>query len=252
MISAWFVSDLHLEDPNERNGVLFLSFLRSLQRKGFLPTHLFLLGDIFDLWVGNHEFYHEKFREIVNEIIELKRSGVEVVYFEGNHDLHLKDFWTAQYGIPVYTEPKYFDLEGLTLRCEHGDFINTQDRAYLKLREILRTPRMESLFQTVPASVMSKVGEVASSLSREKTFVNRIDTKDEMRQMIHEYAQAAYVEKSFDLMVSGHMHVRDDWEFEINQRKVRSVNLGSWFEEPHVVHLTKQELSWIKVKNLIG
>lgn len=251
MISAWFVSDIHLEDPNERNGVLFLSFLRSIQKRGHLPTHLFLLGDIFDLWVGNHEYYHERFREIVNEIIELKRLGVEVFYFEGNHDLHIHKFWTDKYQIPVYTEPKYFDLEGITLRCEHGDFINTQDRAYLKLREILRTPRMESLFQTVPAVAMSQVGELASSLSRKKTFVNRVDTSEELRQMIHEYAQTACIEKSFDLLVTGHMHVRDDWEFDLNQRKVRSVNLGSWFEEPQVLHLTKQALSWIKVKSLI-
>lgn len=251
MISAWFVSDIHLKDPNERNGILFLGFLRSLQRRGHLPTHLFLLGDIFDLWVGNHDFYYRKFREIVDEIINLKRMGVDVHYFEGNHDLHIEEFWYDRFKIPCYVAPHYFQLENFVLRCEHGDFINQKDRAYLKLREILRSPRIEKLAQTLPGEAVSFIGEFASSLSRKGSFQLRRDTAEEMKAMIREYAQTSYVEKSFDLMVTGHMHVRDDWRTEINERKLRSINLGSWFDEPQVVHLTQNSPEWIKVRSLI-
>lgn len=250
MVSAWFVSDIHLKDANERNGVLLLRFLRSLQRPGHLPTHLFFLGDIFDFWVGNHDFYHHKFREIVDEIGSLKRQGVDIQYFEGNHDLHVGEFWGKRYRIPVHTEAKMFKLGEATVRCEHGDFINGNDKAYLKLREILRTPRMESLARRAPAGLMNKFGELASGLSRKNTFVVRRDNAEELREMIREYAQTQYVSKHFDLIVTGHMHVKDDFQFEVNGRKVRSINLGSWYGKPEVLHLTSQGPEWVQVEAL--
>jgi len=120
MIEAWFVSDIHIESMKDKKARALLAFLNSLgqTRKA---THLFLVGDIFDLWIGPHEFFVNKFEPIVERLKELNQAGVQIHYFEGNHDLHLRKFWQGQIGIQVHAGPQRFQLGSLTVHVEHGD-----------------------------------------------------------------------------------------------------------------------------------
>ena len=59
------------------------------------------------------------------------RENVEIVYFEGNHDLHLRYFWGDRLGLTVSAGPRYFELCGRTLRIEHGDQMDPDDTAGL-------------------------------------------------------------------------------------------------------------------------
>ena len=92
MPSAYFVSDIHIMSPSCERARAFLDFLRSLSAAEG-TTHLVLLGDIFDLWVADHDYFIKKYGDIIDEIRRLTEEGVEVSYFEGNHDLHLRYFW---------------------------------------------------------------------------------------------------------------------------------------------------------------
>ena len=76
-MKAWFVSDIHIRDINERNSVRLLRFLRFLATDS-QTTHLFLLGDIFDLWVGDSNVFQTKFQAIIDELAALKKKGIEL------------------------------------------------------------------------------------------------------------------------------------------------------------------------------
>ena len=93
MIKAWFISDIHLKNEQESNSEKLLLFLHSLENGQRQASHLFLVGDIFDLWIHNHSYFIEKFPKIVNAIRVVVKKGIEVHYFEGNHDLYLKKYW---------------------------------------------------------------------------------------------------------------------------------------------------------------
>ena len=113
MADAWFVSDIHIDSMQDPKARDFLAFLNSLTNER-PASHLFLVGDIFDLWVGPHEHFALRFQPIVDRIRELVKQGVEVHYFEGNHDLHLRRFWQDQIGALVHPGPKYFELNRLS------------------------------------------------------------------------------------------------------------------------------------------
>ena len=68
--------------------------------------------------------------------------------------------------------------------------------------------------------------------------------------MIRRYAETTYETRPFDLIITGHMHIRDDYTFERDGKKIRSVNLGSWFDEPLIFHLTDAGSEWISAENL--
>jgi UDP-2,3-diacylglucosamine hydrolase len=241
---AWFISDLHLRDINERNSILLLRFLRSLL-KDSETTHLFLLGDIFDLWIGDSEVFQKKFQELVDVLVELKRKGVEIVYFEGNHDVHVKGFWENKLGIPVFVDAQIYQLKNFKVRLEHGDFINPNDTAYLKYRNFIRKPSLEKVAYLLPGRLLDEVGLFSSKLSRKKSSVRRRNNLESLRVMIRDYAQEKIKETDFDYIITGHMHVRDEFEFAVAGKKKISINLGSWFETPKALCLTEKGTSWV-------
>ena len=86
MSRAYFISDLHIVSPQDPRTALFIRFLRDVADDGD-ASHLFLLGDIFDMWLADHAYFVDRYRAVIDEIVRLKTRGIEIHYFEGNHDL---------------------------------------------------------------------------------------------------------------------------------------------------------------------
>jgi UDP-2,3-diacylglucosamine hydrolase len=247
-LEAWFLSDIHLKTMQERNSEILLRFLRKLRTKNPQETHLFLLGDIFDLWIGGHSVFVKKFRPLVEAIQELKEVGARITYIEGNHDVHIHSFWRDKLGVEVFVEAQFYKINGLIVRVEHGDLINLEDAAYLRYRSLIRHPLIKPLGNMIPGKVWDAVGNYAARKSRVRSQSYRVTNEDKLVQMIRHHAHRAYNEKPYDLIVSGHMHIYDDYEFQVAARKVRSINLGSWYgSEVKVLKLTGTEVEWVEI-----
>jgi UDP-2,3-diacylglucosamine hydrolase len=246
---AVFVSDIHLTGPDDPKTQVFARFLRRIRNEE--TTHLFLVGDIFDLWVGPHEYFAQRFQPVVREIAELVRAGIEVHYFEGNHDLHLEKFWAEKIGAIVHAEDASFELAGRTVRVEHGDLINPDDRGYLFLRGFLRSKVMTFLAHNLPEKFVQMIGERASSASRDYTSTAKAKPLEDIRALIRQHAETQSHLSDFDLIVTGHVHVFDDFTFDVGGRPVRSVNLGSWYEpSPRALVLDSRGLRFEEVGSI--
>jgi len=242
-VKAWFISDVHLKAVNENNGNILLNFLKEINAGKYDCTHLFFLGDIFDFWVGDHPYFAEKFAPIIEVISALRKKKIEIIYFEGNHDLHVEKFW-QRLDIPCFIDDQYFQLGKITLRAGHGDLINDKDLAYKRYRSIIRSRPLQLVAQILPAKLFAEAGDAASRWSRKNSIVKRRDSEIEMRTMIHEYAKRCFDERPFDIIINGHMHVRDDWSFQVGERKIQSINLGGWLGEPVAFWLDEKQNGW--------
>lgn len=237
-MNIYFVSDLHIKSEEKEKARKFVHFLQNLPSH---TTHLVLLGDIFDMWIGPHDYFIKKFPVIISVVQNLIARGVQVHYFEGNHDLHIKKFWQDKIGATVHDKEFYFNFDGFIVRAEHGDFINKKDRNYQFLRSFLRSVPMKIMIQNAPGRLVHAIGDRSSQMSR--LYSERIDLsyKNEIIQLTREYAKKTYRERPFDLIVTGHTHVDDDFVFEEDHKKIRSLNLGSWFDKPKALHLQKKD-----------
>jgi UDP-2,3-diacylglucosamine hydrolase len=250
-VNSWFISDLHLKDVNERNGNTLLRFLHFLNRNP--KNHrLFLLGDIFDFWVSSGPAFVDHYKPLINEIAKLKKNGGEVFYFEGNHDFHVDVFWTKEFGIPVIEDIQYFDLDGLRLRLEHGDFINPNDIKYLKYRELVRHPLIEPLGHYLPGAFWKWFGENQSKKSRKRSLRYTQENTEEIKKLIRTYAESSYQQGAFDVMVTGHMHITDDYEFAVGGKKARSINLGTWLEKPRVLKIENKKIEMLDLEEFLN
>ena len=240
MPSAYFVSDIHIMSPECARARAFLAFLRSLSG-GSDASHLVLLGDIFDLWVADHDYFIDNYREIIDEIRRLKDEGVDISYFEGNHDLHLRYFWRDRLGIDVHEGPTFAQLAGRTVRLEHGDQMDPDNKGYRFLRWFLRTPVIRFLIRHLPGSLITRIGHRASAASRDYTSDTKTIDREDAIAKIRAHAQKVHAEQPFDLIISGHVHIRDDCHLETENGSFRSVNLGSWLDAPCYFKLDDNE-----------
>ena len=71
MTRAYFVSDLHLNSPDDPRTSLFQDFL-ALVADDTRASHLFLMGDIFDLWLADHDYFQLRYAAIVSQLRELR------------------------------------------------------------------------------------------------------------------------------------------------------------------------------------
>ncbi|MCG8378135.1 MAG: UDP-2,3-diacylglucosamine diphosphatase, partial [Proteobacteria bacterium] len=188
---AVFVSDVHITSPDSPRGQLFTSFLRTLSGKTNI-THLFLLGDIFDLWVADHRWFVERYREIIDEIRRLKNEGVRIAYFEGNHDLYLRYFWADKLGLTVHAGPAYVELGKKIVRLEHGDQMDPDDKGYIFLRWFLRTAPIRLLVRWLPGRIVAGIGNRASSTSRQYTSNTKSIERDTAIEKIRDHARKVH------------------------------------------------------------
>lgn len=225
---VWFVSDLHLLSEEDGRYAKFCEFLEARERDQ--TTHVFLVGDIFDLWFGSDRYFVRRFARACETVKRLTTKGVQVHYFEGNHDLHLAEIWEKELGAVVHDSARYFDLAGWRVRVEHGDQMNPDDRGYLILREVLRSKTFAWLSKNLPGESIQQIGDRMSRSSRKWTS-SHMKARDEgaIQKMIRTHAAHAYDEEPFDFLVSGHVHVRDDYTWNPREsEEARSLNLGSW------------------------
>ncbi|MFP5519127.1 MAG: UDP-2,3-diacylglucosamine diphosphatase [Bdellovibrionia bacterium] len=244
-MEAWFISDIHLKSDQERNGQVLLRFLHFLKTHSKPGDHLFLLGDIFDLWIGKHQVFYEMYPHIVEALKELKAHGMKLIFVEGNHDVHIDGFFKDKLGMDVFVEAQIYQLNGLNVRVEHGDLINLEDLAYLRYRSFIRQGWMKFLANVLPGRFWKNLGLKASAKSRQHSSQYRAEKESEILGYIRNHAHKIAVENKVDAVVSGHMHVFDDYIVTSNVRELRSFNLGSWLgPEIKVLKLKEQTWSW--------
>lgn len=246
-----FVSDIHLQSPSDQTGRRLTQFLDRLEADTQL-TELILLGDIFDLWVGDHEEFLHKFFPIISRLLKFKSRGINVHYFEGNHDFHLSKLFADQFKFVVHDKPHTFKVGDHFVRVEHGDEMDPNDKGYIFLRKFFRSKPLKWLAYNLPGWLVCLIGENLSHKSR--TYTSQVKTIDSMQALnvIRNHAEKTALNKKFDYIVSGHMHIRDDFKIKVRDRSIRSINLGSWFDKPCAFELrldgVELQAHWVELQ----
>ena len=104
-----FIADAHLRQPADDNYRRLLRFLDGL--RGTADT-LFVLGDLFEFWIGYRSPPFTHYFPVLEQLRLLKESGTAIVYFEGNHDFHMGPFFTETLGATVHKGPAIVDIGG--------------------------------------------------------------------------------------------------------------------------------------------
>lgn len=142
-----FVSDLHLSAQTPELNALFLDFLSGRARAA---EALYILGDLFEYWVGDDDLEDPANARIAKALRELSDSGVELNIMRGNRDFLFGDRFAAATGARLLSDPHVLSLPAWQFVLSHGDALCTDDLEYQAFRTQSRAPEWQAGFLAKP------------------------------------------------------------------------------------------------------
>ncbi len=217
-----FIADAHLGRPWDFNYRTLLGFLDGL--KGNTDI-LFILGDLFEFWTGYKNVPFTQYLPVLEMLREIKESGTNIVYFEGNHDFHMGPFFEKTLRAEIYRAPRVLVVNGKKVYLCHGDEIIDNDYGYRVLRFLLHNSLTGILLPLVPYRLTSFVADRMSRLSsRNHGERNR---KWDYEAILRSFAAKKF-ESGCDVVISAHFHAPYMHHAETEKGEKILLSLGDW------------------------
>ncbi len=226
-MTTLFISDLHLEADRPDIGDQFLKFLDGEATKA---EALYILGDLFEAWVGDDDQNNYYF-VIKRALRKLFDSGVPIYFMHGNRDFMIGKQFANETGIIILTEPHRVDMYGEKALLCHGDVMCTDDVQYQKIRTMTRDPAWQASMLAKPLKERLRMATEARRQSMERTInldLNIMDVnQDEVKKIIIKYG--------VDILLHGHTHRPAVHDVDLGGRKARRIVLGDWYTQGSIV-----------------
>ncbi len=193
-----FIADLHLSSDRPDTIDLLMHFLQSYPSGG---DNLYVLGDLFDAWVGDDDDAPLA-DQIRCAFQALMSRGVSLYLQRGNRDFLLGKRFMHQTGAKLLPDCYRVMIAGQPTLLMHGDLLCTDDVAYQKARRTLRNPLFQWLMLRKSLVSRRKMAATYRQLSREKTGSTAADIMDANAQTVMRYLQKYRVTQ----LIHGHTH----------------------------------------------
>lgn len=227
-MATYFISDLHLTPDRKEVSRLFHKFLcdASLDAEA-----VYILGDLFEFWIGDDAIEVVGQSDAVVAIRELTRSGTPAYIIPGNRDFLVGTEFEESTGCRILSDPSRIDIDGKTTVLMHGDSMCTDDTAHQQFRTLVNDAQWQQEFLALPvdrrielalnARTESNVHKSMSSM--EIMDVNQGAVENEIRQ--HEA----------EFLIHGHTHRPGIHFVEVDGRRATRIVLGDWDEHNSVL-----------------
>lgn len=218
-----FVSDLHLDASAPGASEQFLDFLRTHAAHA---EALYILGDMFESWVGDDEPDPQKTR-ICAGVRALTASGVACFVLHGNRDFLLGRSFCDRTGVRLLPDPVVADLYGERVLVTHGDALCTDDHSYQELRSTVRAVDWQEKFLGLPLAVREKFANRAREGSKAHTTRTAPVIMDVNQNAVIKAFRATQTRR----MIHGHTHRPARHEYTVDGEKAERIVLGAWYEQ---------------------
>lgn len=228
------ISDLHLEEQRPDITRAFLHFLQTRARGA---EALYILGDFFEVWVGDDgmsPFQHD----IARALRELSDAGTRIFLMHGNRDFLIGRAFCRESGCSLLKDPSIVHFNGEPVLLMHGDSLCTLDVGYMKLRRLLRNPLSLFILRNLPLTTRRKLARKLRSESRAQTRMKAreiIDvTPDEVTRIMAEHGVRT--------LIHGHTHRPAEHALEVSGQSARRIVLGDWDSQGWALQIDEQGL----------
>jgi UDP-2,3-diacylglucosamine hydrolase len=228
-VTTLFVSDLHLDPEREAITNLFLRFLRE-EAGG--ASALYILGDLFEAWVGDDDDGDLAVR-VGAALRQVRDAGVPIRFIRGNRDFLLHQDYAERAGVSLLPDPCVITLGGEATLLLHGDLLCTDDTAYLAFRRQVRDLTWQQDFLSQPLAARQAFAQQARSASQARQRGMSLEIGDATQRAVEEMFRLYGVRR----MIHGHTHRPALHAIDVDGRACQRIVLGDWYEQGSVLRL---------------
>jgi len=230
-VNTWFASDLHLDPATPDIARRFLAFLSGPAREA---ESLYLLGDLFEAWLGDDD-PEPAHRDVIAALARLGGAGTRIYVMRGNRDFLIGERFCSDAGAVLLEDPAIVTIHGTRAILSHGDGLCVDDGAYQRLRALVRDPAVQAGFMRLPLESRRKLAGEARAGSKAHLAVASEYITDVNPAAVDSLMTAAGV----DLLIHGHTHRPDVHQLGSEGIPRTRIVLGDW-------HATSKVLSWVE------
>ncbi|MFK4134245.1 UDP-2,3-diacylglucosamine diphosphatase [Pseudomonas luteola] len=228
------ISDLHLEP--ERPDIS-RAFLRFLETEAVHADALYILGDFFEVWIGD-DAMDEFQKGIARALKTLSQGGTRIFLMHGNRDFLIgKDFCRLA-GCTLLADPTVIEAEGKRLLLMHGDSLCTRDEAYMRLRRWLRNPVSLWILRHLPLKKRRKLARKLRNESKVQTRQKAMDIVD----VTPEEVEGIMRRTRTQTLIHGHTHRPATHQFMLDDSAATRIVLGDWDRYGWVLKISRDRL----------
>ena len=228
-MTTLFISDLHLDQSRPRILELFEQFLATEARHA---DALYILGDLFESWVGDDDDSSLATR-VASALHELGRDGVPVYFMAGNRDFLLGPDYARRCGMTLLADGTVVDLHGTPTVLLHGDTLCTDDLEYQAFRAQVRDPAWQQQFLAQPLGTRRAYAAQARDASKAHTGSSDMTIMDVTPAAVMQALKQAGVRH----MIHGHTHRPAVHALEVDGQPAQRIVLGDWYEQGSVLRV---------------
>lgn len=237
MPHALFIADLHLckEEPAITAG--FLAFLR---RDALKAEALYILGDLFEAWIGDDD-PEPLHAEIAAALRELQQQNIPCYFIHGNRDFLIGRRFAAASGMTLLPEEQVVTLYNKQILIMHGDTLCTDDEGYQRFRRKVQQRWLQKLFLALPLFVRQRIAVKMRAGSKEANSSKASAIMDVNAQAVKETMACQRV----NTLIHGHTHRPAVHQLEVNGLPAKRLVLGAWHTEGSMILVSEHETTLI-------
>lgn len=225
-MSTYFIADLHLSEHEPHITDLFLQFFAE---KAPLAEAVYILGDLFDFWIGDDE-QSELISAVKNAIRTITQNGVPCYFICGNRDFLLGKRFAHECGMTLLPDYHLLDLYGKkTLLC-HGDTLCIDDLKYQQFRRKVHQKWRQRLFLCLPLKWRVAIAEKI----RVKSKVDKKAKSAAMMDVNADFTANIVADFGAEVLIHGHTHRQAVHSGHFFTRIV----LGDWNQTASILEVT--------------
>ncbi|EKD72666.1 MAG: UDP-2,3-diacylglucosamine hydrolase [uncultured bacterium] len=225
-----FISDIHLDETNPN---LTKKFLDWLDRLDISIDALYILGDLFEFWIGDDDNtpFHQTIKQALNNAVLNKH--IPIYFIHGNRDFLIGKNFLKEAGCIALSEEVMISLYGTPVLLMHGDTLCKEDHVYLRIRKLFHNHFFQYLFLLFPLSLRKKIAHAVRVRSKQYTQSAPKAIMDVTAQAVCDIMlkqQATY-------LIHGHTHRKKIHTLTLpNKQSSTRIVLGSWHDGANALY----------------
>jgi UDP-2,3-diacylglucosamine hydrolase len=219
---ALFISDLHLSSERPGTSEQFFRFLDEEARRA---DALYILGDLFEYWVGDDDLSDPLAGKVARALWGLSLEGIFISVMHGNRDFLLSSRFCIVTGATLLADPTIVKLGKSPTLLMHGDTLCTDDHDYQNWRRTARSAEWQKDFLSKSLSERHTAIQELREKSKEVIAAKPADIMDVNQDAVKE----AFRVHSVRRLIHGHTHRPARHEIEVDGAKCERWVLPDWY-----------------------